>query len=158
METTTDNTYKSLLQSAESLFTKEDHFVSVLSNASALLYERLKPWWVGFYLVNPNDPKKLFLGPFQGPLACTEIPLGKGVCGTAWAEKKTLIVPDVHQFEGHIACSAESNSEIVVPLFHKNDVVGVLDIDSKEFDTFSELDRKHLESFCEIVGSFYKEI
>jgi GAF domain-containing protein len=98
-----------------------------------------------------ND--QLVLGPFQGPVACTRIDKGKGVCGTAWAENKTQIVPNVHEFEGHIACSAESNSEIVLPVVQRGDVIGVLDIDSKEFDTFDEIDAENLQKLLALIWS-----
>lgn len=116
-----------------------------LSNAAALLKEALNPWWVGFYLVHQNE---LVLGPFQGPTACTRIAFNKGVCGSAWAQSKTLVVPDVHQFPGHIACSAASNSEIVVPLIRENKVWGVLDMDSTHYHNFDDIDAKELEIFC----------
>ncbi|GHU21048.1 hypothetical protein FACS1894164_00330 [Spirochaetia bacterium] len=101
--------------------------------------------WVGFYRVNGGE---LRLGPFQGPVACTRIAYNKGVCGATWKEKRTIIVPDVHQFSGHIACSSESLSEIVVPVFQKNEVIAVLDIDSAEIDTFDEIDSQYLEKIC----------
>ncbi len=118
---------------------------SNLSNVSALLHEKLGVWWVGFYLVKDND---LYLGPFQGPTACIRIPKGKGVCGTSWNEARTIVVPDVHKFPGHIACSDKSNSEIVVPLFENGVVWGVLDIDSTNFDAFDEIDSRELEKIC----------
>lgn len=123
--------------------------VSVLANISSLLSERLKNFWTGFYLVNGE---KLVLGPFQGSLACTQIPYGKGVCGKAWETGKTLVVPDVESFPGHIACSSLSRSEIVVPVFKENKVVAVLDIDSKEKDNFDEIDRVWLEEVAEIIS------
>lgn len=124
----------------------ERNWIANLSNTAAFLQDVLKKHWTGFYLVQGNE---LVLGPFQGPVACTRIPFGKGVCGTSWKEQKTLVVPDVHQFEGHIACSALSNSEIVVPLRHDGDVIGVLDIDSEVFDDFSAEDVKFLEWICD---------
>ncbi len=126
----------------------ETNLIANLSNLSSLIHFTFNFWWTGFYFV---DGKQLVLGPFQGPLACTRIPFGKGVCGSAWAQKKTLVVPDVEQFPGHIACSSESRSEIVVPLFHDGEVWAVLDIDSKEIGTFDEVDRKWLEKIGEIV-------
>lgn len=126
----------------------ETNLIANLSNLSSLIHFTFNFWWTGFYFV---DGKQLVLGPFQGPLACTRIPFGKGVCGSAWAQKKTLVVPDVEQFPGHIACSSESRSEIVVPLFHDGEVWAVLDIDSKELGTFDEVDRKWLEKIGEIV-------
>ncbi len=118
---------------------------SNLSNASALLHEKLQVWWVGFYLIEGND---LLLGPFQGPTACIRIPKGKGVCGNAWIEKRTIVVPDVHKFPGHIACSDKSNSEIVIPLLENGEVWGVLDLDSTHFHAFDEIDARELEKFC----------
>lgn len=123
---------------------------SNLSNAAALLMQELNPWWVGFYLVKENH---LYLGPFQGPTACTLIQKGKGVCGTAWNKGETIIVPDVHKFPGHIACSEVSNSEIVVPIQKNNEIWGVLDIDSADFNTFDETDARELEKFCATLSN-----
>ena len=134
--------YERLAVSAQALLADEHDLVANLANLAALLKAEFDFWWVGFYLVNGNE---LVLGPFQGPVACTRIAHGKGVCGTAWARAESVVVPDVHQFEGHIACSAASNSEIVVPLVHEGHVWGVLDIDSTDFGTFDETDRRHLE-------------
>ena len=122
-----------------------------LANASALLYNALENInWAGFYLI---EDKKLILGPFQGKPACIEIPVGKGVCGTAAACGQTVLVPDVHKFEGHIACDGASNSEIVIPLVNNHgSVIGVLDIDSPIFDRFSEADRSGLEKFAQILS------
>ena len=131
-------------------FIKEDSFyIPVLSNASALLFETLPNLnWAGFYLIRDN---RLVLGPFQGKSACIHIEKGKGVCGSAWESDKVLVVPDVHEFPGHIACDSQSESEIVIPL-HKNDeVFGVLDIDSPLKDRFSEKDKEGLESFAMIL-------
>ena len=139
------NSYQRIHTQWSGLFDPNVPLISNLSNASALLYKELKPWWVGFYLVEGND---LFLGPFQGPVACTRIPKGKGVCGSSWENQATIIVPDVHKFHGHIACSKISNSEIVIPMFHNGDVWGVLDIDSADFNTFDEVDALELEKFC----------
>jgi L-methionine (R)-S-oxide reductase len=118
---------------------------SNLSNAAALLYRELQPWWVGFYIIEGNN---LHLGPFQGPVACTTIPKGKGVCGTAWQNQQSIVVPNVHLFPGHIACSEVSNSEIVVPIYKNGLIWGVLDIDSADFDTFDATDALELEKFC----------
>ena len=139
------NSYQRIHTQWSGLFDPNVPLISNLSNASALLYKELNPWWVGFYLVEGND---LFLGPFQGPVACTRIPKGKGVCGSSWEKQATIIVPDVHKFPGHIACSEISNSEIVIPMFHNGDVWGVLDIDSADFNTFDEVDALELEKFC----------
>ena len=123
--------------------------VSILANASALVRERMGWFWVGFYMVEGDV---LRLGPFQGPAACYRIGYGRGVCGTAWARGESIVVPDVEAFEGHIACSSLSRSEIVVPLFDGvGRVVGVLDIDSTEPDTFDDTDRQYLESACRII-------
>ena len=125
------------------------HLVTNLSNAAALLYDSLDSLnWAGFYLMRRG---KLILGPFQGKPACTEIPVGKGVCGTAVAENKTQRVPNVHEFPGHIACDSASNSEIVIPIRVKDRVVGVLDIDSPLFDRFSQSDREGLESLVNVL-------
>jgi GAF domain-containing protein len=143
-----EQNYQLLLKQAQALVEGETNLIANLSNLSSLIHFTFNFWWTGFYFV---DGKQLVLGPFQGPLACTRIPFGKGVCGSAWAQKKTLVVPDVEQFPGHIACSSESRSEIVVPLFHDGEVWAVLDIDSKEIGTFDEVDRKWLEKIGEIV-------
>lgn len=143
-----EQNYQLLLKQAQALVEDETNLIANLSNLSSLIHFTFNFWWTGFYFV---DGKQLVLGPFQGPLACTRIPFGKGVCGSAWAQKKTLVVPDVEQFPGHIACSSESRSEIVVPLFHDGEVWAVLDIDSKELGTFDEVDRKWLEKIGEIV-------
>lgn len=134
------------LESYTALLGSERNWIANLSNTAAFLHEAMKKHWTGFYLVQGEE---LILGPFQGPVACTRITYGKGVCGTAWKEQKTIVVPDVHAFEGHIACSPLSNSEIVVPLFHKGEVMGVLDIDSAHFNDFTEEDQRFLESVCE---------
>ena len=120
----------------------ETNLIANLSNLSSLIHFTFNFWWTGFYFV---DGQQLVLGPFQGPLACTRIPYGKGVCGTAWKEGRTIVVPDVEQFPGHIACSSESRSEIVVPIFKDGKVWAELDIDSKEFNTFDEIDKQWLE-------------
>jgi GAF domain-containing protein len=125
--------------------------ISNLSNFVAILKSHFDFFWVGFYLV---ENEKLILGPFQGPLACTEIKFGKGVCGTAWSRGETIIVEDVHQFPGHIACSSETNSEIVLPLIDsKGRVVAVLDIDSTEFSDFDNIDQKYLEKMLKWFAS-----
>ena len=125
------------------------HPISNLANAAALLWHGLPDLnWAGFYLL---EGKKLVLGPFQGKTACIEIPLGRGVCGTAAAEDRTLVVADVHCFRGHIACDSASNSEIVVPLHRNGEVVGVMDLDSPSFDRFTQDDRQGLEAFAAIL-------
>ena len=142
--------YRLLLKQAQLLVKDETNLIANLSNLSSLIHFTFGFWWTGFYFV---DGKQLVLGPFQGPLACTRIPYGKGVCGTAWAEKRTLVVPDVEQFPGHIACSSESRSEIVVPIFKGGEVWAELDIDSRELNTFDEIDKQWLEQIVEVVGS-----
>lgn len=125
--------------------------ISDLANASALLYQALTDInWAGFYLMKDG---KLVLGPFQGKPACIEIPLGKGVCGSAAEQKKTLRVPNVHLFQGHIACDSASNSEIVIPLIVNEELIGVIDIDSPVFDRFTEEDQQGLEAFADILSS-----
>ena len=119
--------------------------IADMANAAALLHSQMGFWWTGFYRV---DGDRLILGPFQGPVACTSIKYGKGVCGTSWKEQRTVIVPDVDQFPGHIACSSESKSEIVVPLWQKGKIIAVLDIDSRELDNFDNIDRDYLETIC----------
>ena len=131
------------------------HLVTNLSNAAALLYDSLDGLnWAGFYLMRQG---KLILGPFQGKPACTEIPVGKGVCGTAVAENKTQRVPNVHDFPGHIACDSASNSEIVIPIRVKDRVVGVLDIDSPLFDRFSQDDQTELEEFVRVLEENWQD-
>jgi len=146
--------YLRLLQDARLLLSREDWALSTLANAAALLQERMLFFWTGFYLVREEGGAHLALGPFQGPAACTRIGWGKGVCGTAWKEDRTLVVPDVSLFPGHIACSALSRSEIVVPL-HGADgrVTGVLDIDSREPGNFDETDARWLERLAELFLS-----
>lgn len=141
--------YQSLIPQVEALLMGESDLVANLANVCAALKEQFKWFWVGFYLVK-ND--ELVLGPFQGPVACTRIGLGKGVCGTAWQQEKTLIVPDVEAFPGHIACSSASRSEIVVPVFNDDKVVAVLDADSEELDQFDETDAKYLQQIIELVN------
>ncbi len=126
------------------------HFIANLANASALIYNTLEDInWAGFYLL---DNEKLVLGPFQGKPACIEIPVGKGVCGTAVLQNKTILVKDVHEFPGHIACDGASNSEIVIPLHFRGDIIGVLDIDSPLVGRFTKADRIGLEEFAEILS------
>ena len=143
--------YELLNKQLLTLVEGERNVISILANASALLNEFLEDInWVGFYLYNQEDDE-LQLGPFQGKVACVHIPMNKGVCGTSAYQRKTQRVPDVHQFEGHIACDAASNSEIVIPIIVDGTVYGVLDIDSPIFDRFSENDQKHLEEFVRIL-------
>ena len=140
--------YATLLPQIESLIAGETDFIANLSNIAAALKQSMNFFWVGFYLVKENQ---LVLGPFQGPIACTRINLGKGVCGTAWKEKKTLIVPDVEKFPGHIACSSESKSEIVLPAFKNGEVFLVLDVDSDTLNDFDTLDKEALESVMRVI-------
>ena len=139
---TKEEMYQSLLLQISELVKNETDKIANLANIAAALKQAFNFFWVGFYIVKG---KELVLGPFQGPVACTRIPFGKGVCGTAWKERRTVIVPDVEQFPGHIACNSESKSEIVVPLFKNNEIVGVLDIDSDKLNTFNEIDAVYLE-------------
>ena len=134
--------YESLFRQIESVIEGEDDAIANMANASSLIHEAFGFWWTGFYIVKDGV---LVLGPFQGPVACTRIPYGKGVCGTAWERQETIVVPDVHLFPGHIACSSLSRSEIVVPIFDGTTVKAVLDIDSKELATFDETDSHWLE-------------
>ena len=142
-------TYESLLPQLEALITGETDLVANLGNIAAALKETFGWWWVGFYWVK-ND--ELVLGPFQGPIACTRIKLGKGVCGTAWNEAKSLLVPDVNAFAGHIACSSSSVAEIVVPVFDKKQgVAGVLDVDTERYDVLDETDVLYLEKISRLI-------
>lgn len=141
--------YTMLCKLLKGLTENVPHKIANLANASALLWQELPNInWAGFYLL---EDKTLILGPFQGKPACIAIPVGKGVCGTAVAEKRTLVVADVHQFPGHIACDCASNSEIVVPIYKDGKIIGVLDIDSPVFDRFSEEDRLGLEAFVKTL-------
>lgn len=141
--------YKLLKQQIEALVAGEDDSVSVMANVSAAIHQEMGFFWTGFYIVKGDE---LHLGPFQGSVACMHIPFGRGVCGTAWQRAETIVVPDVEQFPGHIACSSLSRSEIVVPLFNaSHDVVAVLDIDSRELNTFDDIDRDWLEQIVRVV-------
>ncbi|MDN5288911.1 MAG: hypothetical protein JWR38_5185 [Mucilaginibacter sp.] len=148
--TSTDKTeqYTTLIPQIEALLYGEPDLVANLANISAALKEQFKWFWVGFYLVKNGE---LVLGPFQGPVACTRISLGKGVCGTSWQQAKTLVVPDVEAFPGHIACSSLSQSEIVVPIFDNGEVVAVLDVDSELLDQFDETDAQYLEQIVKLI-------
>ena len=127
--------------------------MAMMANISSAIHETMGFWWTGFYRVKDGE---LILGPFQGPVACKHIGYGKGVCGTAWKEQKTIIVPDVEQFPGHIACSSLSRSEIVVPVFSlSGEVVAVLDIDSKDLSTFDDIDKQYLEDICKNLSKHY---
>ncbi len=141
--------YIALLPQLDALTTGEPDLVANLANITAVLKEVFNWWWVGFYLVKENE---LVLGPFQGPLACTRIGFGKGVCGSSWKQKETLLVYDVEKFPGHIACSSLSRSEIVVPVFVNQKVAGVLDIDSTELSTFDQDDALALEEVAKLIS------
>ena len=142
--------YEALLPQIRSVVENEPDLIANMANVAAMLHETFGFWWTGFYRVQGEE---LVLGPFQGPMACTRIKKGRGVCGTAWAKAETQVVPDVDQFPGHIACSSASRSEIVVPIFRAGEVVAVLDIDSAVLDTFDETDRRYLEQIVKILSS-----
>lgn len=146
--TNKEEQYRSLLPQMEGLLDGETDLIANLANIAAALKEQFKWFWVGFYLVKNNE---LVLGPFQGPVACTRIAKGRGVCGTAWDKAETLIVPDVEAFPGHIACSSLSRSEIVLPLFSHGEVIGVLDVDSEELNTFDEVDAQYLQQVIQLI-------
>lgn len=143
---TKEEKYVAVLPRVKSLLEGERDMIANMANLSSLLHETFGFWWTGFYRV---DADELVLGPFHGPMACTRIPFGKGVCGSAWKAGETIVVPDVDKFPGHIACSGESRSEIVVPVRKDGNIVAVLDIDSRELDCFDELDRRFLEEIVE---------
>ncbi len=140
--------YELLYEQVKALINKENDDIANMANVAAIIHEAFNFWWTGFYRV---IDKELVLGPFQGPIACTRIAYGRGVCGTAWKEKKTIVVEDVHQFPGHIACSSASKSEIVVPIFKDNQVVAVLDIDSDKLATFDNVDKEWLEEIVNLI-------
>ncbi|MBP6430172.1 MAG: GAF domain-containing protein [Ferruginibacter sp.] len=151
---TKEEIYKSLLPQIQGILTGEPDLTANLANITAALKEQFGWLWVGFYLVKntvDGNEDELVLGPFQGPIACTRIRKGRGVCGTSWQQAQTLIVPDVEKFPGHIACSSLSKSEIVVPIIRNNIVVGVLDVDSELLDQFDEVDRLYLEKVVEML-------
>ena len=145
-----EDKYKSLLPQLEGLLSGEDDLIANLANVSAALKMTFNFFWVGFYLVKGEE---LVLGPFQGTIACTRIRYGRGVCGTAWKNKQTIIVPDVNVFPGHIACDASSQSEIVIPLFRDNEIVAVLDIDSEHLNHFDETDAQYLQQIVKLLES-----
>jgi len=130
----------------------ESDLMANLANTAAILKDVFGWWWVGFYIVKGND---LILGPFQGPVACTRIAFGKGVCGSSWEQKKSLIVPDINEFTGHIACSSASKSEIVVPVIKNNEVAAVLDVDSEHLAFFDETDRHELEKISSLLAEYF---
>ena len=140
--------YEALLPQIKAVVEDEPDLIANMANVAAMLHETFGFWWTGFYRV---EGEELVLGPFQGPMACTRIKKGRGVCGTAWAEAQTQVVPDVDQFPGHIACSSASRSEIVVPIFQEGEVIAVLDIDSAQLNTFDQTDRRYLEQVVEML-------
>jgi GAF domain-containing protein len=140
--------YQSLIPQIAALIEGEQDLTANLANVAAALKQQFSWWWVGFYLVKNNE---LVLGPFQGPVACTRIKKGRGVCGTAWQEGKTINVPDVEKFPGHIACSSLSKSEIVIPVFSAQEVVGVLDVDSEVYNFFDATDERYLKEIVDLL-------
>ncbi len=144
--------YSSLLPQIKSLIEGEPDLIANVSNIVAALKRTFDFFWVGFYFVKDDE---LVLGPFQGPIACTRIRMGRGVCGTSWAEKKTLLVPDVDAFPGHIACSSDSKSEIVVPILKNNEVLAVLDVDSHVLNDFDSIDQQFLEELALCVADLF---
>ena len=168
---TKEEHYKSLLPQVKALCEGETDLIAKMANVSALLHHEFGFWWTGFYRVSPAYGEiqksknntgfidyseagrhELLLGPFQGPIACVHIAYGRGVCGTAWKERRTVVVPDVEEFPGHIACSSESRSEIVVPVFKGNEIIAVLDIDSRELATFDDTDQHYLEEMVKFIS------
>ena len=148
---TKEEKYKELVEDIKAIIDGESDIIAIMSNIAADIHQTMGYWWTGFYRVIGDE---LVLGPFQGPIACMHIAFGRGVCGTAWKRAETVIVPDVEQFPGHIACSSQSRSEIVVPVFSHEDnkkVIAVLDIDSEHLATFDETDRKFLEEICGLI-------
>ncbi len=146
---TKEEKYKTLLPQIDALIEPEGDLTANLANITAALHQSFGFWWTGFYLVKGNQ---LVLGPFQGPVACTRIALGKGVCGTAWQQAQTILVPNVDEFPGHIACSSASKSEIVVPVFDNGEVVAVLDVDSEHIAFFDDTDKIYLEQIAQLAG------
>lgn len=151
-----EETYQSLIPLTQSLVNEEEEWISLLSNFTALLKQSFESFsWVGFYLLKDG---RLILGPFQGKVACSFIEIGKGVCGTSAKERRTIIVEDVDKFPGHIACDEGSRSEIVVPIFIDNELIGVLDIDSYNYSNFDEVDKLYLEKLTSIIAEKLKEL
>src|SRR3954468_24527759 len=148
LEGSKEEQYKGLIPQIQGLLNGEADIIANMANITAALKEQFGWLWVGFYIVKQDE---LVLGPFQGPVACTRIKKGRGVCGTSWEQAKTLIVPDVEKFPGHIACSSLSRSEIVVPLFKGNEVAAVLDVDSSTLNTFDETDQLFLEEVVQLI-------
>ena len=148
-EASKEEKYESLIPQIEGLIFGESNLIANLANIAAALKEGMGFFWVGFYLVDSVD--ELVLGPFQGPVACTRIKKGKGVCGSSWDQKKTLIVPNVDEFPGHIACASASKSEIVIPLKKANQIIGVLDVDSDQLNDFDEIDQQYLQMVLDLL-------
>ena len=140
--------YETLYRQAKAVLESENDLTANMANLSAMIHREFGFWWTGFYRVCNEE---LVLGPFQGPIACTRIAYGKGVCGTAWERQETIVVPDVEEFPGHIACSSESRSEIVVPVWRDDKVMAVLDIDSEKLGTFDETDKIWLEKIVSLL-------
>lgn len=138
--------YETLIEQVKAFAESERDEIALMANVAAIVHEAFHFWWTGFYRVSGQE---LVLGPFQGPIACTRIKFGRGVCGTAWKEKRTIVVDDVEEFPGHIACSSASRSEIVVPIFSNGEVIAELDIDSENLATFDETDKLYLEKIVE---------
>ena len=145
---TKEEKYQELIPQIEALISVESDLVANLSNIAAALKQAMNFFWVGFYIVKEDE---LVLGPFQGPIACTRIRKGKGVCGTSWEKAETILVPNVDEFPGHIACSSDSKSEIVLPAFKDENVALILDVDSNKLDDFDEVDHTHLERLMRII-------
>jgi L-methionine (R)-S-oxide reductase len=143
-----ESQYDSILPQVSSLIDGESDQIANMANICAALKEQFNFFWVGFYMIKDDE---LVLGPFQGPVACTRIKIGKGVCGSAWEQKKTIIVPDVDLFPGHIACSSASKSEIVIPIIRNGNVIGVLDVDSAELNSFDETDADYLQQILDRI-------
>ena len=150
MKTEKEQAYELLYKQIQALIEGEQDEIAVMANVAALIHETFHFWWTGFYRVIGQE---LVLGPFQGPVACMHIAYGRGVCGTAWQEQRSIVVPDVEQFKGHIACSSASKSEIVVPVWKNNEIVAVLDIDSEKLATFDDTDRIWLEKIVAQINN-----
>ena len=146
--------YSQLVKEATALLDGESDLIANMANLAALIHETMGFWWTGFYIVRTckDGAEQMVLGPFQGPIACTRIAFGRGVCGTSWQRRETVVVPDVEKFPGHIACSSESRSEIVVPVFNGDKVSAVLDIDSRYLNTFDETDARYLEQIVKLLN------
>ena len=149
-QSTKEEKYRVLLPQVKALCTGESNLVANLANTASALKMTFDFFWIGFYLVEKDE---LVLGPFQGPIACTRIAFGKGVCGSAWKQDETLVVPDVDAFPGHIACSSDSKSEIVVPIRKNGQIVAILDVDSAALNDFDQVDAIHLNELCEWLGT-----